>query len=151
MACHLEGNGKGATEWAGQIKIQSGCTNISILGGLYRNDDEYNSTSVYYYLVNAEAAFMVSHVLFDEHTLAEVSYNDFDVYHVGEYQQMRTRYSAAYQEPQSQIGWAENTYTDTDRPTATLVPDGFQIFNTTSGMPEWSDGTNWIDATGTTT
>ncbi len=28
---------------------------------------------------------------------------------------------------------------------------GRMIFNTTSGMPEWDDGTNWVDATGATT
>jgi hypothetical protein len=41
--------------------------------------------------------------------------------------------------------------TDANRGNANAVPDGFMIFNTDDGFPNWSDGTNWVDATGATT
>jgi hypothetical protein len=43
------------------------------------------------------------------------------------------------------------SYTDVSRPAATAVPDGYMIWNTDDGFPNWSDGTNWVEADGTTT
>lgn len=36
------------------------------------------------------------------------------------------------------------------RPSASTVGAGAMIFDTTLGQPIWSDGTNWVDATGAT-
>ncbi len=43
------------------------------------------------------------------------------------------------------------SHTDAGRPAASGVPAGTMIWNTDDGFPNWSDGTNWVDATGTTT
>ena len=43
------------------------------------------------------------------------------------------------------------SFSDTDRPTASDFLPGTMIWNTTDGAPNWSDGTNWVDATGATT
>lgn len=43
------------------------------------------------------------------------------------------------------------SYTDATRPAASAVPAGTQIWNTDDGAPNWSDGTDWVDAAGTTT
>ena len=40
--------------------------------------------------------------------------------------------------------------TTTDRPTLTSSDVGYTFFDTTVGKPIWWDGTNWVDATGTT-
>ncbi len=42
-------------------------------------------------------------------------------------------------------------FTDTSRPTAGDQIPGAMIFNTQDGFPNWSDGTNWVTATGATT
>ncbi len=39
-------------------------------------------------------------------------------------------------------------YTTAGRPAATAVPVGYSIFNTTTGIPNYSDGTAWVDAAG---
>lgn len=39
-------------------------------------------------------------------------------------------------------------YTTAGRPAATAVPIGTMIYNTTTSIPNWSDGTNWKDAAG---
>jgi len=36
------------------------------------------------------------------------------------------------------------------RPSASTAGAGATVFDTTLGQPIWSDGTNWVDATGTT-
>lgn len=41
-------------------------------------------------------------------------------------------------------------YTTGSRPSAASVGAGKAIFNTTTGIPNWSDGTNWKNASGTT-
>jgi len=43
---------------------------------------------------------------------------------------------------------ASPSYTTAGRPSATIVPVGAIIFNTTTSRPNWSDGTNWRDAAG---
>lgn len=48
-------------------------------------------------------------------------------------------------------GLAPASFTDANRGAATAVPTGTMIWNTDDGFPNWSDGTNWVDATGTTT
>jgi hypothetical protein len=40
------------------------------------------------------------------------------------------------------------TYSNTTRPTASTLPAGTMIFNTDDGAPNWSNGTNWVDASG---
>ncbi len=44
-----------------------------------------------------------------------------------------------------------DTQTNAGRPAANSVPTGYEIFNTDDGFPNWSDGTNWVDATGSVT
>ncbi len=39
-------------------------------------------------------------------------------------------------------------YTDTGRPDPSTIPVGSFFFNTTTNMPNFSDGTNWRDAAG---
>lgn len=41
------------------------------------------------------------------------------------------------------------TYTTAGRPNAPDVPVGSYFFNTTTNIPNFSDGTNWRDAAGT--
>lgn len=41
------------------------------------------------------------------------------------------------------------TYTTATRPNAADVPVGSFFFNTTTNIPNFSDGTNWRDAAGT--
>ncbi len=48
-------------------------------------------------------------------------------------------------------GWQPPTYTDANRPNATACVAGTPIWNTDDGFPNWSDGTNWVDATGSVT
>ena len=43
------------------------------------------------------------------------------------------------------------TESDASRGDATAHVTGYMIFNTDDGAPNWSDGTNWVDATGSTT
>jgi hypothetical protein len=45
---------------------------------------------------------------------------------------------------------AQRAYATSARPPATVVRPGGQIFNTTTGKPEWSNGTVWKDAAGVT-
>ena len=52
-------------------------------------------------------------------------------------------------------GWvllnaALKTFTTSGRPAATSVPAGYQIFNTTTGIPNYSNGSVWKDAAGAT-
>jgi hypothetical protein len=42
-------------------------------------------------------------------------------------------------------------YDDAGRPDPTAVPAGTAIFNSDDGFPNYSDGTNWVDAAGVTT
>ncbi len=42
-------------------------------------------------------------------------------------------------------------HTDATRPSCVAGLKGYMIFNTDDGAPNWCDGTNWVDATGTTT
>ncbi len=42
-------------------------------------------------------------------------------------------------------------HTDASRPSCVAGLTGYMIFNTDDGAPNWCDGTNWVDATGTTT
>ena len=44
-------------------------------------------------------------------------------------------------------------FTDTTRNAidTSTMQDGFQVWNSDDGAPNWWDGTNWVDATGTTT
>jgi len=42
-------------------------------------------------------------------------------------------------------------YTNATRPAPALVPIGTSIFNTDDGFPNVSNGTNWLDPTGTIT
>jgi hypothetical protein len=44
---------------------------------------------------------------------------------------------------------ASASYSTGGRPAATTVPVGTIVFDTTTTKPNWSDGTNWRDATGT--
>ncbi len=52
-------------------------------------------------------------------------------------------------------GWAAvqglAAETNASRGNASDHAAGYMIFNTDDGFPNWSDGTNWVDATGTTT
>lgn len=41
--------------------------------------------------------------------------------------------------------------TNATRPAANTVPAGTQIFNTDDGAPNWSNGTDWVDALGNLT
>lgn len=43
------------------------------------------------------------------------------------------------------------TYLDSTRPTASEQMPGTMIWNRDDGAPNWSDGSNWVDATGSTT
>ena len=43
-----------------------------------------------------------------------------------------------------------DTYTTALRPNAKAVGIGKMIFNETTGLPNWSDGSQWVDATGST-
>ncbi len=42
-------------------------------------------------------------------------------------------------------------YTDATRPAATTMPSGTMIWNTSDSAPNFSDGTNWRDASGNLT
>jgi hypothetical protein len=42
-----------------------------------------------------------------------------------------------------------NNFTTAGRPAASLFPLGTMIFDTTANIPNWSDGTNWRNASGT--
>lgn len=50
---------------------------------------------------------------------------------------------------QGNVNAPSNNYTAAGRPAANLFPIGQMIFNTTTNIPNWSDGTNWRDAAGT--
>lgn len=41
------------------------------------------------------------------------------------------------------------TYATVDRPNPANIPVGSMIFNTTTNLPNFSDGTNWRNAAGT--
>lgn len=41
-------------------------------------------------------------------------------------------------------------YATAGRPAATAVPVGESYFDSTLGVPVWSNGTDWVDATGAT-
>jgi hypothetical protein len=43
------------------------------------------------------------------------------------------------------------TYTNASRPSAASLSAGTSIFNTDDNAPNWSDGTNWRDASGNLT
>lgn len=43
------------------------------------------------------------------------------------------------------------TYDNTTRPLVAQVSVGTMIFNTDDGAPNWSNGTNWVDASGNIT
>jgi hypothetical protein len=43
------------------------------------------------------------------------------------------------------------TYTNATRPAVSTVTVGTMIFNTDDGAPNWSNGTNWVDASGNVT
>lgn len=43
------------------------------------------------------------------------------------------------------------SYAAADRPDASTVPVGTEIFNLADNVPNWSDGTNWRDAQGNLT
>lgn len=52
------------------------------------------------------------------------------------------------------FGWGlvpTPNYTNATRPAANTVPAGMQIFNTDDGAPNWSNGTDWVDALGNLT
>jgi len=42
-------------------------------------------------------------------------------------------------------------FSNADRPDASTLQPGTQIFNTDTNTPEWSDGTNWRDSSGNLT
>ena len=42
-------------------------------------------------------------------------------------------------------------YSNATRPSATLYPAGFMIWNTSDSAPNYSDGTDWRDAVGVLT
>jgi len=42
-------------------------------------------------------------------------------------------------------------FSDANRPAATSVPAGYQIWNTDDGFPNFSNGTQWVDAAGNVT
>jgi len=42
-------------------------------------------------------------------------------------------------------------YSDDDRPTASAQSPGFVVWNSTTGIPNYSDGTQWVDAAGNPT
>lgn len=51
------------------------------------------------------------------------------------------------------FGWAApvGVFDNTTRPDPTTVLVGTMIFNTDDGAPNWSNGTNWVDASGNLT
>ncbi len=53
------------------------------------------------------------------------------------------------------VGWLGiqgiDAQSNASRGNANAVPVGYEIFNTDDAFPNWSDGTNWKDATGSTT
>jgi hypothetical protein len=46
-------------------------------------------------------------------------------------------------------GMAAPSFTTGTRPTASEVAVGQVVFNSSTGKPNWSNGTAWVDATGT--